>query len=93
MCLILSLFVCVSCTAAMSFVQPTTDTTPFFSDDDGEGTDTKNEEQSDQPEAECTSGVSNRRAFMTVIVLCYVNLLNYMDRFTVAGLYYSTSTL
>lgn len=31
------------------------------------------------------SGVSDRRALLTVLILCYVNLLNYMDRFTVAG--------
>ncbi|KAG2463916.1 SPNS1 protein, partial [Polypterus senegalus] len=31
------------------------------------------------------SGVSKRRAWLCVAVLCYVNLLNYMDRFTVAG--------
>uniref|UniRef100_A0A671Q9L5 Protein spinster homolog 1 n=1 Tax=Sinocyclocheilus anshuiensis TaxID=1608454 RepID=A0A671Q9L5_9TELE len=29
--------------------------------------------------------LSDRRAKVTVIVLCYINLLNYMDRFTVAG--------
>ncbi|MGH0169935.1 UNVERIFIED_CONTAM: hypothetical protein FKN15_058258 [Acipenser sinensis] len=34
---------------------------------------------------EPASGVSNRRAALTVAVLCYINLLNYMDRFTVAG--------
>ncbi|XP_072423748.1 uncharacterized protein [Chiloscyllium punctatum] len=28
---------------------------------------------------------SPRRAVLTVCVLCYINLLNYMDRFTVAG--------
>lgn len=31
------------------------------------------------------SGVSERRALLIVLILCYVNLLNYMDRFTVAG--------
>eukprot|EP00061_Rhincodon_typus_P001081 g13666.t1 len=30
-------------------------------------------------------GVSLRRSVLTVCVLCYINLLNYMDRFTVAG--------
>ncbi|XP_041094628.1 protein spinster homolog 1 [Polyodon spathula] len=34
---------------------------------------------------EPASRVSNRRAALTVVVLCYINLLNYMDRFTVAG--------
>uniref|UniRef100_H3CLY6 Protein spinster homolog 1 n=1 Tax=Tetraodon nigroviridis TaxID=99883 RepID=H3CLY6_TETNG len=37
------------------------------------------------PEAEPPSGVSRKRALLTVFILCYVNLLNYMDRFTVAG--------
>ncbi|XP_026772324.1 protein spinster homolog 1 [Pangasianodon hypophthalmus] len=69
----------------MSLVDPTSDTTPFFSDDEGEGTDIKGEGQSNQPEPECASGVSKNRAVMTVAVLCYINLLNYMDRFTVAG--------
>uniref|UniRef100_A0A8C9WJZ0 Protein spinster homolog 1 n=1 Tax=Scleropages formosus TaxID=113540 RepID=A0A8C9WJZ0_SCLFO len=36
-------------------------------------------------EGECPSGVSPRRAGFIVAVLCYINLLNYMDRFTVAG--------
>uniref|UniRef100_A0A672RM01 Protein spinster homolog 1 n=1 Tax=Sinocyclocheilus grahami TaxID=75366 RepID=A0A672RM01_SINGR len=62
------------------------DTTPFFSDDnEGEGP-TDNGVVSPQPEEEeSASGVSDRRAKVTVIVLCYINLLNYMDRFTVAG--------
>ncbi|KAI5619305.1 protein spinster-like 1 [Silurus asotus] len=68
----------------MSFGNSTTDTTPFFSDDEGEGTDVKGEARPNHPEEECASGVSNSRALMTVVVLCYINLLNYMDRFTVA---------
>uniref|UniRef100_A0A8C2WCG0 Protein spinster homolog 1 n=1 Tax=Cyclopterus lumpus TaxID=8103 RepID=A0A8C2WCG0_CYCLU len=36
-------------------------------------------------EEESPSGVSKARALLTVLVLCYINLLNYMDRFTVAG--------
>lgn len=32
------------------------------------------------------NGVSKRNAYITVSVLCFVNLLNYMDRFTVAGI-------
>lgn len=86
----LSLSLCVVCPAAMSFINPPTDTTPIFSDDEGEGTDIKGEGQSNHPEAECASGVSSKRALMTVTVLCYINLLNYMDRFTVAGIYCST---
>ncbi|XP_046721436.1 protein spinster homolog 1 [Silurus meridionalis] len=69
----------------MSFGNSTTDTTPFFSDDEGEGTEVKGEARPNPPEEECASGVSNSRALMTVVVLCYINLLNYMDRFTVAG--------
>ncbi|KAI1884741.1 hypothetical protein AGOR_G00229630 [Albula goreensis] len=66
----------------MALTDPSSDSTPFFSEDnegDGEGPG--------QPETEeqSVSGVTNRRAVLTVVVLCYVNLLNYMDRFTVAG--------
>uniref|UniRef100_A0A669B327 Protein spinster homolog 1 n=1 Tax=Oreochromis niloticus TaxID=8128 RepID=A0A669B327_ORENI len=35
--------------------------------------------------SESPSGVSRGRALVIVFVLCYINLLNYMDRFTVAG--------
>ena len=38
-----------------------------------------------EEETGSASGVSGRRALLTVLILCYVNLLNYMDRFTVAG--------
>ncbi|XP_074854576.1 protein spinster homolog 1 [Carettochelys insculpta] len=40
-----------------------------------------------QPEggAPAITGISYGRSVMIVIVLCYINLLNYMDRFTVAG--------
>lgn len=31
--------------------------------------------------------------WITVCVLCFVNLINYMDRFTVAGMYYFTAVL
>uniref|UniRef100_A0A672RMY9 Protein spinster homolog 1 n=2 Tax=Sinocyclocheilus grahami TaxID=75366 RepID=A0A672RMY9_SINGR len=80
---------CVSCRGAcpvMSRTDVSADTTPFFSDDnEGEGP-TDNGVVSPQPEEEeSASGVSDRRAKVTVIVLCYINLLNYMDRFTVAG--------
>ncbi|GCC42146.1 hypothetical protein chiPu_0026180 [Chiloscyllium punctatum] len=39
---------------------------------------------SGSPRRAAPSG-SPRRAVLTVCVLCYINLLNYMDRFTVAG--------
>uniref|UniRef100_A0A671MWR1 Protein spinster homolog 1 n=1 Tax=Sinocyclocheilus anshuiensis TaxID=1608454 RepID=A0A671MWR1_9TELE len=62
------------------------DTTPFFSDDNEEEGPTDNGVGSPQPEEEeSASGVSDKRAKLTVAVLCYINLLNYMDRFTVAG--------
>uniref|UniRef100_A0A8C2DUA3 Protein spinster homolog 1 n=1 Tax=Cyprinus carpio TaxID=7962 RepID=A0A8C2DUA3_CYPCA len=70
----------------MSLTDVSADTTPFFSDDnEGEGP-TDNGVGSPQPEEEeSASGVSDRRAKVIVVVLCYINLLNYMDRFTVAG--------
>lgn len=70
----------------MSLIDPPSDTTPFFSDDnEGEGSNERREGSSSHQEAEPASGVSNKRAMLTVAVLCYINLLNYMDRFTVAG--------
>lgn len=70
----------------MSGTDVSADTTPFFSDyNEGEGP-TDNGVGSPQPEEEeSASGVSDKRAKLTVAVLCYINLLNYMDRFTVAG--------
>lgn len=32
-----------------------------------------------------STGRQSRTAWFTVIVLCFVNLINYMDRFTIAG--------
>lgn len=29
--------------------------------------------------------ISKRRAYVAIAVLCYVNLLNYMERYTIAG--------
>lgn len=31
--------------------------------------------------------ISNRQAYVTMAVLCYINLLNYMERYTIAGWY------
>uniref|UniRef100_A0A3Q1ELA3 Protein spinster homolog 1 n=1 Tax=Acanthochromis polyacanthus TaxID=80966 RepID=A0A3Q1ELA3_9TELE len=66
----------------MSQAEPMSDSAPLFSSDsEAEGPD-------DQPAVqteESSSGVSRVRALLTVLILCYVNLLNYMDRFTVAG--------
>ncbi|XP_044870477.1 protein spinster homolog 1-like [Mauremys mutica] len=41
-----------------------------------------------QPEVgvQTVTGISYPRSVMIVAVLCYINLLNYMDRFTVAGI-------
>ncbi|XP_031416896.1 LOW QUALITY PROTEIN: protein spinster homolog 1 [Clupea harengus] len=62
------------------------DTTPFFADYvEGEETVEAGAESDRPEEEEPASGVSNVRAVLTVGVLCLVNLLNYMDRFTVAG--------
>uniref|UniRef100_A0A8C7QQT7 Protein spinster homolog 1 n=1 Tax=Oncorhynchus mykiss TaxID=8022 RepID=A0A8C7QQT7_ONCMY len=71
----------------MSLADPTSDTTPFFSDDsEAEGSEEPGAGPSQRrEEEEPASGVSSLRAVFTVIVLCFINLLNYMDRFTVAG--------
>ncbi|XP_056432296.1 protein spinster homolog 1 isoform X1 [Gadus chalcogrammus] len=65
----------------MSLSDPVGDTTHFLSDD------SEGEEPGARPgqEEESPSGVSVNRARLTVAVLFYINLLNYMDRFTVAG--------
>lgn len=56
----------------MSGPEPAADAAPLLSEESEE-------------ERGSASGVSGRRALLTVLILCYVNLLNYMDRFTVAG--------
>lgn len=71
----------------MSRGEPMSDSAPLFSSDseaegpEDQGTATANQ----QPDEESPSGVSRGRALVIVFVLCYINLLNYMDRFTVAG--------
>lgn len=37
---------------------------------------------------ETSSTQLNRASVFTIFVLCFVNLINYMDRFTIAGMYY-----
>lgn len=70
----------------MSLADPSSDTAPFFSDDsEVDATEDRGTVPGQQGEEEPASGVSNVRALLTVIVLCFINLLNYMDRFTVAG--------
>lgn len=39
----------------------------------------------DEPSTAETTVLSPRRSYITVAVLCYVNLINYMDRYTIAG--------
>lgn len=72
---------------AATMTDPSSDTTPFLSDDPMEGEEPNGVgAEPELPEQEePASGVSDRRAKMIVGVLCLVNLLNYMDRFTVAG--------
>ncbi|XP_067294888.1 protein spinster homolog 3 isoform X1 [Pseudorasbora parva] len=44
---------------------------------------------SEQPDSDAssmqTTSISQRRSYIAVAVLCYINLLNYMDRYTIAG--------
>ncbi|KAM3598445.1 uncharacterized protein V6R79_018090 [Siganus canaliculatus] len=69
----------------MSLGEATSDSAPFFSDDsEAEGPEEQGRAGVPQDQ-EPASGVSRVRALLTVFILCYVNLLNYMDRFTVAG--------
>lgn len=69
----------------MSRSNTTSETAPFFSDEsEAEGQDEHGGPGGQQQE-ESASGVSKVRAVLTVLILCYINLLNYMDRFTVAG--------
>ncbi len=37
------------------------------------------------PQAVEKPALSPKRAYLAVTVLCYVNLINYMERFTIAG--------
>lgn len=77
-------WVVFSSAAAMSLGQRSSDSAPLFSSDS----------EAEAPEEaagrhagveEPASGVSDVRARLIVFVLCFINLLNYMDRFTVAG--------
>uniref|UniRef100_A0A8C7ZCD6 SPNS lysolipid transporter 3, sphingosine-1-phosphate (putative) n=1 Tax=Oryzias sinensis TaxID=183150 RepID=A0A8C7ZCD6_9TELE len=36
--------------------------------------------------------ISNRQAYVTMAVLCYINLLNYMERYTIAGVLLNIQT-
>ena len=46
---------------------------------------TEDPEVPDQEGLQRITGLSSGRSALIVAVLCYINLLNYMDRFTVAG--------
>uniref|UniRef100_G3PQ99 Protein spinster homolog 1 n=1 Tax=Gasterosteus aculeatus aculeatus TaxID=481459 RepID=G3PQ99_GASAC len=70
--------------AAMSLAETASESAPFFSED-SEGEEPGGSAGRRPPEEEPPSGVSSVRALLTVLILCYINLLNYMDRFTVAG--------
>ncbi|XP_061556100.1 protein spinster homolog 1 [Phycodurus eques] len=62
------------------------DAAPFLCDDGEEEEEEEEEEERGAAQGEePSSGVTPTRAVLTVFILCYVNLLNYMDRFTVAG--------
>lgn len=74
-----------SSTAVMSTREPTSDSVPFLSDDSEVEGQEEGGASASPPEEEPASGVSKVRALLTVLILCYINLLNYMDRFTVAG--------
>lgn len=70
----------------MSRGDPMSDSAPFFSSDsEAEGPEDQGTATANQQPDESPSGVSRGRALVIVFVLCYINLLNYMDRFTVAG--------
>ncbi|XP_049600339.1 protein spinster homolog 1 [Syngnathus scovelli] len=72
----------------MSADAPASDAAPFLSDD-SEVASAEEEEVEvqcrDAVQNEELSGVTPVRAVLTVLILSYINLLNYMDRFTIAG--------
>lgn len=70
----------------MSLGEPTSDSAPFFSDEsEAEGPEEQAGAGGQRPADESASGVTRVRALLTVLILFFINLLNYMDRFTVAG--------
>ncbi|XP_056263069.1 protein spinster homolog 1 [Pseudoliparis swirei] len=75
----------------MSLGEAAADSAPLFSDDSeaeeaaGGGAAGGGAAGERTEGEEPASGVSRARALLTMFVLCYINLLNYMDRFTVAG--------
>ncbi|KAM7387647.1 hypothetical protein PAMA_009996 [Pampus argenteus] len=70
----------------MSLGESTSDSARLFTDDsEAEPAEEQSGPAAKRPQGESPSGVSQVRALLTVLILCYINLLNYMDRFTVAG--------
>lgn len=67
---------------------PYSDTAPVLSQpddtEDEEGLRAKRERE-EEGDVQVITGISPSHAIRIVGVLCFVNLLNYMDRFTVAG--------
>lgn len=74
----------ISSSAAMG--EHTPDSAPILSSDsEAEAPDDHDGVAPRHQQEEFASGVSRVRAVLTILILCYINLLNYMDRFTVAG--------
>lgn len=69
---------------------PYSDTAPILTqpddteDEDKEGLQAVRESE-DEGDVQALTGIPSPHAVLIVGVLCFVNLLNYMDRFTVAG--------
>ncbi|KAM4631642.1 protein spinster homolog 1 isoform 1-T2 [Discoglossus pictus] len=70
------------------------DTAPFLTNADNteedrdQGSETHvsdEEERSVAGDVQLLTGISYKHSVVIVVILCYINLLNYMDRFTVAG--------
>lgn len=79
---------CLLLIRSMSLGQRSSDSAPLFSSDsEAEAPEEAGGRHAgdDDEEEEAASGVSGVRAKLIVCILCYINLLNYMDRFTVAG--------
>ncbi|XP_075774053.1 protein spinster homolog 1 isoform X2 [Pelodiscus sinensis] len=78
-----------ACSGAMATRRgPYPDTAPFLSQADETEEAAGGPRAGEQPEGgvQAVTGISHPRSVMMVTVLCYINLLNYMDRFTVAGI-------
>ncbi|XP_070586428.1 protein spinster homolog 1-like [Erythrolamprus reginae] len=68
--------------------QPYGDTAPILTqadDIEGEGKDDPQPEHIGEEEVRALTGINSKHAGLIVGVLFFINLLNYMDRFTVAG--------